>query len=166
MSIAVDAFLADGVSAVGGKLYALGAGWNRIVVPSLPARHDRIGVGLLVHLDGDSARQHRFAIRVETPGGSPLTLGASPTGPISAIEGSFGAGDGEDVTMPFAMQLDGLPLETAGRYALVVAIDGDDVKTLPVPVVLPASSGTPQTRPPPTRTPGGPLALPRPPPGE
>jgi|SRR4051794_1658894 len=140
MSVAVDAFLADGVTAVGGKLYALGAGWNRIVVPSLPARHDRIGVGLLVHLDGASARQHRFAIRVETPDGSPLTLGASPTGPISAIEGSFGAGEGDDVTMPFAMQLDGLPLETAGRYAVVVTIDGDDVKTLAFHVALQSES--------------------------
>jgi hypothetical protein len=143
MSIAVDAFLADGVTAVGGKLYALGAGWNRIVVPSLPARHDRIGVGLLVHLDDGTARQHRFAIRVETPAGTPLTLGASPTGPITAIEGSFGAGDGDDVTMPFAMQLDGLPLETAGRYAVVVTIDGDDVKTLAFHVVLQSSAETP-----------------------
>ena len=151
--VTVDAFLADGVTAVGGKLYVLGAGWNRIVVPSLPARHDRIGVGLLVHLrSGGSVRQHRFAIRVETPGGSPLSLGASPTGPISAIEGSFGAGDGEDVTMPFAMQLDGLPLESAGRYAVVVTIDGDDVKTLPFHVVLqspstetPAEAGRPST---------------------
>jgi hypothetical protein len=41
------------------------------------------------------------------------------------------------------MLLDGLPLETAGRYAVVVTIDGDDVKTLAFHVVLQASSETP-----------------------
>jgi len=134
-AIAVDAFLADAVTVVEGKLYALGAGWNRIVVRSLPARHDRIGIGLLLHLDASSSGPHRFAIRLETPGGASLQLGSGPEGPVSAIEGGFTAG-GDDVTMPFAMQLDGLPLESAGRYAVHVAIDGEDLKVLPFHVTL------------------------------
>jgi hypothetical protein len=148
--IAVDAFLADAVTVVEGKLYALGAGWNRIVVRSLPARHDRIGIGLLFHLDAAAAGQHRFAIHLETAGGTSLQLGSGPAGPVSAIEGGFTAG-GDDVTMPFAMQLDGLPLEAAGRYAVHVAVDGDEVKTLAFHVMLqteapeepgPSSTGT------------------------
>jgi uncharacterized protein DUF6941 len=143
-AVAVDAFLADAVTVVDGKLYALGAGWNRIVVRSLPARHDRIGIGLLFHLDATAAGPHRFAIRLETPSGTPLQLGSGPAGPVSAIEGGFTAG-GDDVTMPFAMQLDGLPLEAAGRYAIHVAVDGEDLKALAFHVTLqtqaPAESG-------------------------
>jgi hypothetical protein len=115
---------------------------------TLPARHDRIGIGLLFHLVGSSSGSHRFAIRLETPAGTALTLGTGPSGPVSAIEGSFTAG-GEDVTMPFAMQLDGLPLETPGRYAVRVAVDGEDVKTLPFHVMLqsqgPSEPGRPST---------------------
>ena len=134
--LAVDAFLADAVTAVGGKLFALGAGWNRIIVPALPATHDRIGVGMLVHLAGTSERQeHRFAIRLETPDGTALTLANGPNGPVTAIEGSFTA-QGEDATIPFAMQLDGLPFRTAGRYTVVVTIDGEDVKRLAFHVML------------------------------
>jgi hypothetical protein len=134
--VTVDAFLADAVTAVAGKLYALGAGWNRIVVAGLPATHDRIGIGLLVHLAGTSERrQHRFAIRLETPDGSPLVLGAGSAGPITAIEGEFSA-QGGDATIPVAMQLDRLPFQVAGRYAVVVSIDGEDRKTLGFHVLL------------------------------
>ena len=134
--VTVDAFLADAVTAVAGKLYAIGAGWNRIVVASLPATHDRIGIGLLVHLEAVSgSRQHRFAVRLETPDGSALVLGSGPAGPVTAIEGEFSA-PGGDATIPFAMQLDRLPFRTAGRYAIVVTIDGEDLKTLVFQVML------------------------------
>ena len=140
--VAVDAFLADAVTSVGGKLYALGAGWNRIVVRSLPATHDRIGVGLLVHLTGaPERRQHRFAIRIETPEGTPAVLGTGPDGPITAIEGGVTA-EGEDATIPFAMQLDRLPFKTAGRYAVVVTIDGEPVTTLGFHVMLQTQAPT------------------------
>jgi hypothetical protein len=129
--VSVDGFLADSVAAVDGKLYCLGAGWNRIFVPSFPARHDRVGVGLLFRLSGGSPqRQRRFAIRVETPSGAALTLATGPSGAAHAIEGGFTTGGEGEITVPFALQLDGLPLETPGRYAVIVSLDGDDVKTL------------------------------------
>ena len=145
-AVAVDAFLADAVTVVDGKLYALGAGWNRIVVRALPARHDRIGIGLLFHLDASSSGQHRFAIRLETPSGAALTLGSGPTGPVTAIEGGFTAG-GDDVTMPFAMQLDGLPLEAAGRYVVHIGVDGEDAKTLPFHVTMQTETSADPGRP-------------------
>ena len=53
--IELDAFLADSVASVQGKLYALGAGWNRIAVALFPARHDRVGIGLLFRVPAGSA---------------------------------------------------------------------------------------------------------------
>jgi len=129
--VTVDGFLADAVTSVDGKLYALGAGWNRIYTASFPARHDRIGIGLLFHITGGSgAHQRRFAVRIETPTGEPLGLGAGPGGAMAAIEGGFTIDDERDVTVPFALQLDGLPLASAGRYTVVVSVDGEDLKTL------------------------------------
>jgi len=152
--VVVDGFLADSVTAVDGKLYALGMGWNRIFVPAIPARHDRIGIGLLFHLGtASSTREHRFAVRVETPSGGSVTLGSGPQGPIDQIEGGFTAASNGDVTVPFAMQLDGLPLEAPGRYAVVIALDGDDVKRLAFEVTLRGPAVT-ETEPPATGTAG------------
>ena len=39
----IDAFLSDSVQAAGGKLHALGIGWQVIQASSFPVRHDRIG---------------------------------------------------------------------------------------------------------------------------
>jgi len=58
-TIELDAFLADSVASVQGKLYALGAGWNRISVALFPARHDRIGIGLLFRLPAGSGQVRR-----------------------------------------------------------------------------------------------------------
>jgi hypothetical protein len=43
--IEIEAFLADSVESVEGKLYVLGAGWNVLHTPALPFRQARIGVG-------------------------------------------------------------------------------------------------------------------------
>jgi uncharacterized protein DUF6941 len=152
--VVVDGFLADSVTAVDGKLYALGMGWNRIFVQAFPARHDRVGVGLLFHLgSASSTREHRFAVRVETPEGGTVTLGTGPGGPIDQIEGGFTAASDGDVTVPFAMQLDGLPLATPGRYAVVIALDGDDVKRLAFEVTSRGPAKT-ESEPPATGTAG------------
>src|ERR687892_2412251 len=102
MAMEVDAFLADSVVAVQGKLYALGVGWNRIVVPTFPARHDRIGIGLLFRLPaGTRNERRRFDLRVEGPDGREIQLGTGSSGiggPRSA-EGTPGAGYGKVVPL-------------------------------------------------------------------
>ena len=152
--LSVDGFLADSVAAVDGKLYALGAGWNRISVSSFPARHDRIAIGLLLHVGGGDPRRRRFRLRVETPDGSRLALGGGPSGSVDAIDGEFTAGGSGDITVPLAIQLDGLPLQSAGRYAVVVSVDDEDVKTLTFDVQRHAPSPTEEPRRPTTGTGG------------
>ena len=79
--IELDAFLADSVASVQGKLYALGAGWNRIAVAQFPARHDRVGIGLLFRVPaGSPTEPRRFELRLIGPADEELTLGAGSGG--------------------------------------------------------------------------------------
>jgi hypothetical protein len=141
MDIELDGFLADSVTSVQGKLYALGAGWNRIGVAQVPARHDRVGIGLLFRVPaGATAEPRRFELRVVGPEGRELTLGAGPEGPINRIGGEFTAGGAEEQIVPIALNLNGLGLPATGGYRVVVSIQGRDAKTLAFTVVTAAQT--------------------------
>ena len=149
----VDAFLADSVVAVQGKLYALGVGWNRIVVPTFPARHDRIGIGLLFRLPaGTRNERRRFDLRVEGPDGREIQLGTAPGGTGGRLGGEFTAGAADEQIVPIALNLNGMPLRAAGDYRFVVSLGGDDVKVLSFSVAQ--ISSAPSTEPPATGTAG------------
>jgi uncharacterized protein DUF6941 len=136
MEIELDGFLADSVAAVQGKLYALGAGWNRIGVAQFPARHDRVGIGLLFRVPaGMAAEPRRFELRLLGPDGTELTLGTGPEGPINRIGGEFTAGGSEEQIVPIALNLNGLALPATGAYRVVISVQGADVKTLAFTVV-------------------------------
>src|SRR5688500_8989139 len=102
--VEVDGFLADSVAAVQGKLYALGAGWNRIHVALFPARHDRIAVGLLFRIPaGTPNDSRRFELRIEGPNGHEIQLGTGPDGrSVGRIGGDFTAGAAEEQIVPLA----------------------------------------------------------------
>ncbi len=130
--IGLDGFLADSVVAVQGKLYALGAGWNRITVRMFPARHDRVAIGLLFRIPPASPRRaRRVEIRVLGTSGEELVLGSGAQGPIERIGVEFTAGGEDEHLVPIALNLNGLPLPRPGAYRVVVSIDGEDMKTLP-----------------------------------
>jgi hypothetical protein len=130
--IGLDGFLADSVSAVQGKLYALGAGWNRITVPMFPARHDRIAIGLLFRIPaGAPRRARRFELRVLGTSGEQVVLGSGAQGPIERVGGEFTAGGDEEQLVPIALNLNGLPLPRPGEYRVTISIDGEDVRELP-----------------------------------
>ena len=149
----VDAFLADSVVAVQGKLYALGVGWNRIVVPTFPARHGRIGIGLLFRLPaGTRNERRRFDLRVEGPDGREIQLGTGSGGIGGRLGGEFTAGAADEQIVPIALNLNGMPLTAAGDYRFVVSLRGDDVKVLPFSVAH--ISSAPSTEPPATGTAG------------
>ena len=112
----VDAFLADSVQAAGGKLHALGIGWQVIQAPSFPVRHDRIGLGLVAHT---------LTLSLLDPAGAPRLFGDRPT-----FEASFASPDGEG-TATLALNLDGLVFETEGAHTLVLGIDGTEAVRLP-----------------------------------
>jgi hypothetical protein len=154
MAVEVDAFLADSVVAVQGKLYALGVGWNRIAVPKLPARHDRIGIGLLFRLPAGTRNERRpFEIRIDGPGGQEIRLGAGPGGAQTGrLGGEFTAGSADEQIVPIALNLNGMPLAAPGDYRIVVSVGGDEVKVLPFRVAEVATA--PSSEPPATGTAG------------
>ena len=131
-SIELDGFLADSVVGVQGKLYVLGAGWNRITAALFPARHDRVAIGLLVRLPaGADHRGRRFELRVVGPDEEALALGSGPDGPVSSISGEFTAGGTEEQVVPLALNLNGLGLPKPGDYRIEVSIEGRLRKSLP-----------------------------------
>lgn len=149
-AIEIDAFLADSVVVADGKLYAQGAGWNAIRVRSVPTRHDRIGIGLVVHVPyTETNRQHNFELRLEDSDGRRLTFGENPDGEgrVEALGGQFNLGrppdlgPGDEQVAPFAVNINGLVLQSAGNYRFVIAVDGRDIKELSFRVILLQPSG-------------------------
>lgn len=145
----VDAFVADAVSAVEGKLYALGAGWNLINTPQLPARHARLGIGVIIRVPYTATNEvHRLELRLDDSDGHPIAIADAPPGADSAdgklytIDGQFNVGrppqltPGDDQIVVIAMNVDGLVFERADAYNVVIEIDGDEVKRLAIRVAL------------------------------
>jgi hypothetical protein len=119
------------VANVQGKLYALGAGWNRIAVALFPARHDRVGIGLLFRVPAGAERvPRRFELRLIGPEDEELVLGSGQQGPVNRIGGEFTAGGDAEQVVPIALNLNGLTLPRPGSYRVVVSVDGKDLKTL------------------------------------
>lgn len=154
-TLELDGFLADSVASVQGKLYALGAGWNRIAVTLFPARHDRVGIGLLFRLPAGSATEaRRFELRMIGPSDEELALGSGPDGPVNRIGGEFTAGGSDEQIVPIALNLNGLTLPRPGDYRFVISMQGQDVKTLSFSVQALAAQPRQPPLPPTTGTAG------------
>jgi hypothetical protein len=121
----VDAFLADSVQATGGKLHALGIGWQVIQVSAFPVRHDRVGLGLVVRNTAEESGPHTLSVALLDPSGAPRPFNDRP-----AFEAGFASPDGEG-TATLALNLDGLVFEAEGTHAFVLGIDGREEVRLP-----------------------------------
>ena len=120
----IDAFLADSVQAAGGKLHALGIGWQVIQASAFPVRHDRIGLGLVVRTTPDESGAHTLNISLLDPNGTPRLFGDKPS-----FDANFASPEGEG-TATLALNLDGLVFETEGAHTIVVGIDGAEAVRL------------------------------------
>ncbi len=118
----VDVLLADSVQAAGGKLNALGIGWRVIQASAFPVRHDRIGLGVIVHTTADEAGPHTLSISLLDPVGAPR-----PFGEGTAFEARFATPDGEG-TATLAINLDGLVFDAEGTHTFVFGIDGREIR--------------------------------------
>ncbi len=131
----IEAFLADSVTSAGGKLYVLGAGWNALNAGGFPARHDRIGIGVLIRVPTSQAgRPHTLGLRLLGADGKDRSFGTAPDGSeVRTLEAQFGVGPPGELegTVAIALNVDGLVFETAGTYTFVLAVDGSDLKRLP-----------------------------------
>ncbi len=146
----VEAFLADSVQAGGGKLFALGVGWSVLSTAGFPARHDRVGIGIVVRLEPEERGHHELRLRFLDPKDRERPFGRAPDGEeIHELSAPFEvATDGGEGTATFALNVDGLTFEEPGAYTFVLRIDGEDVKRLRFRVQAPPA-------PPPTEYRGG-----------
>ena len=142
----VDAILADSVATDGGKLHAQGAGWNLLYTDVLPSVHGRLGLGLLLHVPAGQERvRHELEVRLEDPAGGELPLVLAPAGAepgARRIRAAFsldpppaGSPLGEQI-LATGVNVDAVPLELAGAYRFVIAIDGADTAVAEFAVVL------------------------------
>jgi len=141
----VDAFLADSVEAVNGKIYALGAGWDMVSVARFPTRHPRIGLGILIRVPYNATNeQHKVEVGLHDADGRVHPFAKNAANPDEKLENltaGFKIGrpphliPGDSQVVPLAMNLDGMVFETAGSFSFVISIDGTEVKRLPLRMV-------------------------------
>jgi hypothetical protein len=131
----VDAFLADAVQSAGGKLSAFGIGWRVLSVGAVPARHDRVGLGVLVRLSGPDAPAHRLELRLLDQDGKERALGRGPDGSdITVLNAPFEVPGTGERTATFALNLDGLVFDREGAYTFTIGVDGLEGARLPFEV--------------------------------
>ncbi|XQJ05881.1 hypothetical protein AAEP86_00625 (plasmid) [Curtobacterium sp. L1-20] len=130
-----------------GKLYVLGAGWDQLVVSSLPAVQQRVAVGVLVQVGwNDTGIEHDVTLRLETEDGDRVPLarhaaGMPPGTAVAAIGHRFTTGRGElvragdDQTHPVTFTINDLLLERTGGYSWVIEVDGEIAHRLPMRVM-------------------------------
>ena len=140
----VTALLADSVTVADGKLYAHGAGWNSISASSFPAQHDRIGIGLLIHVPYSATNQkHILEVVIKDFDNQPLPIGdvapseTAPDGKLYRLGGQFNVGRppllpvGDEQIVPIALNINGMRFDTPGPYSVVVSVDGTEMRRLP-----------------------------------
>ncbi len=139
----LDAFLCDSIVSAEGKLYAQGIGWNAMFSSQFPARHNRIGIGILIRVPYTATNQaHQLEIRLENSDGARVPISDAPAGvpsehgKIYTIPFDFNVGrppllpPGDSQMVPLAINFDGLTFEKPDAYTFVIAIDGTELKRL------------------------------------
>lgn len=150
----VEALLSDSAVSVEGKLYLQGAGWNILNAPALPIRVPRIGLAMVFSVPWTETNSlHQFDVRLVDADGHIIPLADAPPGvevddgKIRRLGASLNVGrpptvsPGDEQLVPIAMNIDGLVFADAGRYEFVVSVDDQDMKRLPLRVVVAPTSG-------------------------
>ena len=122
------AFLCDAATESGGKVHALGIGFERITVRSLPVVHPRaVAVLRFAFTRGDTG-EHRFRVRVSDADGRDI---APPVeGQVTLSLGEEASGGKANMIVDL-VQLD---LRNQGPHEVNVSIDGQEIVSLPFEV--------------------------------
>ena len=146
-ALEIDAFLADSVVVAEGKLYVQGAGWDAIIAGTFPVRHPRLGVGVLLRVPWTATNQmHKFSVKIVDQDENKIVLGGAPAGSdipdgkVREIVGQFNLGrppfltQGDSQIVPIALNIDGIEFDMPNTYSVVVAVDDEDLRRLPIRV--------------------------------
>ena len=125
------AILADGAEVAGEKLFVLGGGWTLIWTREMPATHrGSVSVGIRVGWQ-ETNQRHSLGIEIRDADGNLVQ---------EIARGEFEAGrppgikPGSDQLVMLAANVD-FKLETLGDFAVVIEVDGTEMKRLPYQVV-------------------------------
>ena len=115
--------LADAAEVIGNKLYVMGGGWDRLTVHTEFPVAQHLAVAVSIALNPDELGQtHEFVLDVQSPQGKWL----------ASLEADFevslpqGSAPNRSQRWQFASSMD-LSLDVAGKYAIVVFLNGDEV---------------------------------------
>jgi hypothetical protein len=124
------AMLADGVQALGGKLFVLGGGWDTLWVRQFPARHPTMGIGMRLRIPWSfSERDFDLAVDLVDEDGASLFQGRKLTQKIP-FRRPPDLPVGGDVGLVRAFTFSNLPLPKEGGYAFRVLVNDDEVSRL------------------------------------
>ncbi|MEA2682381.1 MAG: hypothetical protein QOK05_709 [Chloroflexota bacterium] len=121
--------LADAAIATEGKHYLHGAGWDSLVAVSLPVFHRHMAAALRLRLPGGGATR-RLGVDVVNPEGASILAAPiyNDLVPASADQGL------DEQAMALVFNFDSLHFTQAGRYSVVVSVDGVELHRTPFTV--------------------------------
>lgn len=124
------AFLCDAAAESGGKIHALGIGFERITMRSLPAVHPRAVAVVRFSFNRSDLGAHPFRVRISDADGRDVT---------QPVEGQLTlalAPDTDRGRANMVVELVQMDLRTAGPHEVAITIDGRELATLPFEVVV------------------------------
>lgn len=149
----LDVMLCDHAQVAGNKLFISGANIDRMGVPAgtPPPYVVNFAAAGIIRVPWQATNaEHMLSFRLLTEDGeSPQLPEGVAVGPGGiAMEMRFNVGrppqltTGEEQMVPFAFNLQGLPLATPGRFVLAFSLDGTPVRNLPLTLAVdPTTTG-------------------------
>jgi len=135
-TISVAAFLlADHAEVINGKLYTMGAGWDRLTLPADQLQAPSIALATVIRVPWTASNQpHRWEVAIASEDGKNV-LGEQPPNGEFETGRPPGTKKGSPSTVMFSMTLANLRFPSAGGYVATISIDGTPVASAPFTVV-------------------------------
>jgi hypothetical protein len=158
----LDVMLCDHAQVAGNKLFISGANIDRMSVPfgSPPPYVVNVAAAGIVRVPWQATNaDHALSFRFVTQDEEPPQLSGVEVGPEGIVgQMRFNLGrppqlaSGDEQMVPFAFNLQGLPLATPGRFVLAFSLDGTPVRSLSFTIAVePKKTGFGPTAIPPLR---------------
>lgn len=125
--------LADGARlGQDGKVYVFGGQWDRIFAPAIPANHPTMAVVLVLQVEySEALKEHHLELTLRRADGE-------PAGPRAMARFNVGHPAGMDpgapLSVPLALEQQGIVFDSYGRYEWLVEVDGVELGRLPISV--------------------------------
>ena len=124
------AFLCDAAAESGGKIHALGIGFERITIRQLPAVHPRAVAVVRFSFNRDDLGAQPFRVRISDGDGRDV---AQPVEGQLALQLPEDADRGRANMVVDLLQLD---FQTAGPHEVAITVGGRELATLPFEVFV------------------------------